>query len=68
MRNLKRRVGKELAAEGEASGKAPQVRGAGDRVLVEAPRDKRLLRDDILEQLSAAAREALKPPDSAGGC
>ena len=60
MRIQKRGVGERLTVAGKGSVKALQARADTVRVAPDAPREKPIYRNEILEELSAAAREALK--------
>jgi hypothetical protein len=57
MRIFKRRVGHALVGEADAS----MQMADGDRVAVDTPADAPGFRDDVLRELSKAAREALAP-------
>ncbi len=59
MRILKRRIGHALI--GEADAHMQVVDGDSVRVGAEGPAEARVLRDEVLRELSEAAREALAP-------
>ena len=63
MRTLRRGVGERLTAAGKVSVKALNARADTDRAAPDAPSEKPIYRNEILEELSAAAREALKPTE-----
>jgi carbon storage regulator CsrA len=67
MRISKRGLGEGLTVAGKVPVKVLKTRGNMFRAAIDAPEDKPIYRSEILEELSAAAREALKPPDSADG-
>jgi carbon storage regulator CsrA len=67
MRILKRGVGETLTVAGNAIVKILKVRGDGVRAASDTPMDKPVYRNEVLEELSAAAREALRPPNSSDG-
>ena len=60
MRILKRGVGEAFTVAGDVSVKVLKVRGDMVRVAITSPRGKPVYRNEVLEQLSAAAKEALK--------
>ncbi len=60
MRIIKRGVGEALKVAGNVSVKVLQVRGDKVRVAIDSPADKPVYRNEVLEELSAAAREALE--------
>jgi carbon storage regulator CsrA len=60
MRILRRGVGEGLTVAGKVSAKALKARADAVRAAPDAPREKPIYRNEILEELSAAAREALK--------
>ena len=62
MRILRRGVGEVLTVAGNVSVKILKVRGDTVRVASTSPNDKPVYRNAALEQLSAAAKEALTPP------
>ena len=64
MRILKRGVGEALTFAGNAFVKVLKVRGDGVKAASDTPKDKPVYRNEVLEELSAAAREALRPPNS----
>ena len=59
MRIIKRGVGEGLTIAGNVSVKVLKVRGDCVRVAVDSPAQKPVYRNEVLEALSAAAREAL---------
>jgi carbon storage regulator CsrA len=59
MRIIKRGVGEALTVAGNVSVKVLKVRGDRVRVAIDSPVDKPVYRNEVLEELSAAAREAL---------
>jgi sRNA-binding carbon storage regulator CsrA len=63
MRILRRGLGERLPVAGKVSVKALQPRVSTVRAAPEAPSEKPIYRNEILEELSAAAREALKPAE-----
>lgn len=63
MRILRRGVGERLTVAGKASVKALKARANTVRAAPDAPSEEPIYRNKILEQLSAAAREALKPTE-----
>jgi carbon storage regulator CsrA len=60
MRILRRGVGEGLTVAGKVSVKTLKTRADTVRAAPDAPREKPIYRNEILEELSAAAREALK--------
>ncbi len=60
MRILRRGVGEGLTVAGKVSAKALQARADTVGAAPDAPGEKPIYRNEILEELSAAAREALK--------
>ena len=60
MRIQKRGVGEGLTVAGKVSVKALKARADTVRAAPDAPRERPIYRNEILEELSAAAREALK--------
>ena len=60
MRIQKRGVGEGLTVAGKVSAKALKARADTVRAAPDALSEKPIYRNEILEQLSAAAREALK--------
>jgi carbon storage regulator CsrA len=63
MRIIRRGVGEGLAVTGKVSVKALQARVSTVRAAPEAPSERPIYRNEILEELSAAAREALQPTE-----
>ena len=59
MRILKRRIGHALV--GEADAHMQVVDGDSVRIGAEGPAEARVFRDEVLRELSKAAREALAP-------
>ena len=60
MRIQRRGVGEGLNVGGKVSVKALKARANAARAARDAPSEKPIYRKEILEELSAAAREALK--------
>jgi carbon storage regulator CsrA len=60
MRIIKRGVGEASRVAGNVSVKVEKVQGDKARAAIDKPRDKPVYRNEVLEELSAAAREALK--------
>jgi len=60
MRIIKRGVGEALTVAGNVSVKVLKVSGDRVRVAIDSPSDKPVYRNEVLEELSAAAREALE--------
>ena len=63
MRILRRGVGEGLTVAGKVSVKALKAGANTVRAAPDAPSEKPIYRNEILEELSAAAREALKPTE-----
>lgn len=63
MRILRRGVGEGLTVAGKVSVKALKARATTVRAAPGAPSEKPIYPNEILEELSAAAREALKSPE-----
>jgi carbon storage regulator CsrA len=64
MRIIKRGVGEALTVAGNVSVKVLKVRGDRVRIAIDSPAHKPVYRNEVLEELSAAAREALEPSTS----
>ena len=62
MRIIKRGVGKTSKVAGNVSVKMETVQGDRARATIEQPKDRPVYRNAALDELSAAAREALKQP------
>jgi carbon storage regulator CsrA len=62
MRIIKRGVGEASAVAGNVSVKMEKIQGDKVRAATDKPKDKPVYRNEVLEELSAAAREALKQP------
>lgn len=60
MRIIKRGVGETLTVASNVSVKMEKVQGDKHRAAIDKPKDKPVYRNEVLEELSAAAREALK--------
>jgi sRNA-binding carbon storage regulator CsrA len=60
MRIQRRGLGEGLTVAGKVSVKARKARANTVRAAPDAPTEKPIYRNEILEELSAAAREALK--------
>lgn len=60
MRIIKRGVGEALTVADNVSVKVLKVRGDRVRVAIDSPPDKPVYRNEVLNELSAAAREALE--------
>jgi carbon storage regulator CsrA len=60
MRIIKRGVGDALPVASNVSVKMEKVQGDTPRAAIDKPKDKPVYRNEVLEELSAAAREALK--------
>jgi len=63
MRIQRRGAGEGLTVVGKVSLKALKARANAVRAARDAPSEKPIYRKEILEELSAAAREALKPTE-----
>jgi sRNA-binding carbon storage regulator CsrA len=63
MRIQRRGAGERLTVVGKVSVKALRARANAVRAARDAPSEKPIDRDEILEELSAAAREALRSID-----
>jgi sRNA-binding carbon storage regulator CsrA len=62
MRIIKRGVGEASKVASNVSVKMEMVQGDRARATIEQPKDRPVYRNVVLEELSAAAREALKQP------
>ena len=62
MRIIKRGVGQALNVASNVSVKMEKVQGDQARAATDKQKDKPVYRNEVLEELSAAAREALKQP------
>jgi sRNA-binding carbon storage regulator CsrA len=62
MRIIKRGVGQPLNVASNVSVKMEKVQGDKARAATDKQKDKPVYRNTVLEELSAAAREALKQP------
>jgi carbon storage regulator CsrA len=60
---LRRGVGEGLTVAGKVSVKALKARANTVRAAPDAPSEEAIYRNEILEELSAAAREALRSPE-----
>jgi sRNA-binding carbon storage regulator CsrA len=63
MRIQRRAVGEGLNVAGKGSVKALKARANAARTARDAPNERPIYSNEILEELSAAAREALKPTE-----
>jgi sRNA-binding carbon storage regulator CsrA len=63
MRIQRRRIGEGLTVAGKVSVEAVKSRANTVRAAPDAPSEKPIYSNEILEELSAAAREALKPTE-----
>jgi sRNA-binding carbon storage regulator CsrA len=63
MRIQRRGAGERLTVVGKVSVKALKARANAVRAARDAPSEKPIYRKEILEELSAAAREALEPTE-----
>ena len=62
MRIIKRGVGEASNVASNVSVKMEQVQGDKPRPTTDKPKDRPVYRNEVLEELSAAARKALQQP------
>ena len=62
MRIIKRGVGEASKVAGNVSVKMETVQGDRIRATIDKPKGRPVYRNEVLEELSAAAREALNQP------